>query len=366
MEELEEDGLKNPTPSDSAPTPPETIADIVRSYKDTRGIVMTTGYWHFRFAFHAIHVIRTILKSELPIEIFYVGQQDLGELQISLLQQIPRVKVIDMSRLIDVHEPAVTGWAAKPYALLLSSFAEAIFVDADALFFQDPVVLFEQDAYKSTGVLLFRDRTITPFSDEPLKYFKSVVPEPSDYAAAGRLVRGLSQHDGESGVIVMNKIDGFFTLLLVCKMNSVDFRQDLWRIYHGDKETWWIAHELRKQPYAFNHPAGGAVGYPHPTKPQWVCGGLHHPDQDGNPLWFNGGIIANKYTHGGHNTLNLTVWATDYSYQDVEWEWETETSPFCMKPAQPSYRGQLKPRELEIARKMAQSWTILEDQIMNA
>ena len=54
----------------------------------------------------------------------------------------------------------IGGWAIKPFALLVSSFAEAVLMDADVLFVQKPEVLFEHPEYATTGTLFFHDRSL--------------------------------------------------------------------------------------------------------------------------------------------------------------------------------------------------------------
>ena len=87
----------------------------------------------------------------------------------------------------------IKGWAAKPWAILLSSFREAIFIDADALFFQSPEILFEDPLYKKTGTLFFKDRIIMPESKK--QFLKDILPHPiSKSARQSRYWTGLSGH----------------------------------------------------------------------------------------------------------------------------------------------------------------------------
>jgi alpha 1,3-mannosyltransferase len=62
------------------------------------------------------------------------------------------------------HELRVvlSGWAAKPMAMLLSSFREVILIDADVLFFVDPTLLFSDPEYLRLGALFFRNRLLAP------------------------------------------------------------------------------------------------------------------------------------------------------------------------------------------------------------
>lgn len=50
------------------------------------------------------------------------------------------------------------GWSIKIFAIIASAFEEIIIMDADDVFLQDPISLFSDEGYKSTGTLFFRDR----------------------------------------------------------------------------------------------------------------------------------------------------------------------------------------------------------------
>ena len=96
----------------------------------------------------------------------------------------------------------LAGWAAKPFAILLSSFREVLFIDADALFFKNPEMLFEDPGYQETGALFFKDRVILPEFRRDLLY--RILPEPIPKAARQSYFwTGLSGHMQESGVVLV-------------------------------------------------------------------------------------------------------------------------------------------------------------------
>ena len=113
------------------------------------------------------------------------------------------------------------GWAAKPFAIMMSSFREVILVDADALFFKDPATLFEDEQYSHTGALFFRDRLMMPESKK--KWLQKVLPKPiSNHVKQSRFWTGQSGHMQESGVLVVDKWRHFVPMLLVTRMNGPD------------------------------------------------------------------------------------------------------------------------------------------------
>lgn len=115
----------------------------------------------------------------------------------------------------------VKDWAGKPFAILLSSFREVILIDADALFFQSPEILFEDPGYLKTGALFFHDRNIFPESKQ--NRLKKILPTPiSKRVQKSRLWTDESGHMQESGVVVIDKWRHFISMLLVARMNGPD------------------------------------------------------------------------------------------------------------------------------------------------
>ncbi|KAL2912044.1 hypothetical protein HK105_208473 [Polyrhizophydium stewartii] len=341
-----------------------TIRELASSFKG-RGIVMTSGTWHFKFARHAASVVRE-LGSKLPIELFYVGDNDLPADYRAELEKIPNLRTIDLKPFMDTQGPDISGWGVKPFSMLFSSFRHMIFLDADALFFQPPEVLFDSKGYRDTGAVLFMDRTLYPDMDSNgLKFFNTMVANPSDYArTVGRLLRKLSIHEGESGVIVWDKLRNLHPLLLTCLMNSQPHREVLYKAYHGDKESYWIAHEALAMPYRWAPGAGGTIGFikgKTGDDAKKVCGGLYHPDENWRPLWFNGGILRNKYTDKGQTSLEMTHWATDRTFRNARWDWETQDTPFCLLPNDPANEfGVMTAAERETAAMLVRVWERLD------
>ncbi|KAI9098350.1 mannosyltransferase putative-domain-containing protein [Phlyctochytrium arcticum] len=317
-----------------------SAADLHKTYEG-RGIVMTAGNWHFNFALHAIKSLR-LINCTLPIQIFYSGPKDLDADKIKQFAALEGVEPVDLSLHFDLAianpglPPERMGWAVKPFGMLASRFAEIILVDADALFFQNPENMFEYPHYKDTGALFFMDRTIGSGRCSALDFFEKFLadhPPSSVYRHQGRFGRLLGTHEGESGVILYDKRRNFNGLLAICKANSGKWKETMYKSVHGDKESYWMVHEVLSIPYRWAPGGGGAVGYlldgPTPTTVR-VCGGLYHPDLLHRPLWFNGGLFKNKYTNQGRKWLEVTHWASDFSFKDVKWEWESEEKPFCL------------------------------------
>ncbi|KAH6575928.1 hypothetical protein BASA60_004745 [Batrachochytrium salamandrivorans] len=143
-----------------------TVRQLAQSFKG-RGIVMTTGKWHFKYARHAITVVRN-LGSTLPIQMFYVGDNDLPKESRDELEAISGVVTINLESYFDSHGPDISGWAP-------------------------PEVIFNSAAYNDTGAVFYMDRTLYGGREsEGLTFFNKLVKEPSEYAKTkGRLVSKL-------------------------------------------------------------------------------------------------------------------------------------------------------------------------------
>ncbi|KAI0446357.1 glycosyltransferase family 71 protein [Xylaria telfairii] len=298
-----------------------------------RGIVLTAGDDQAQYLMTTIYTFRE-LGCDLPIEVMYLGDEDLGEDHRFELEALPGVTTRDVSVMVDDKGWKLAGWAIKPFAMLMSSFREVIFIDADSFFFRDPAKLFDDPDYKKTGALFFRDRTIMPESKRRL--LLQVLPRPiHKLAKESSWWKGTSGHHQESGVVVIDKWRHFYSMLLICRFNGSDRdtrdgKLGVYELMHGDKETFWIGFLLADDPhFAFHKGAVGSIGViESPSKVEAVTESessapdstkdadeeraseiaasapdmltmcspqLLHLDVDGTPLWFNGWLLLNKY-----------------------------------------------------------------------
>jgi len=307
-----------------------------------RGLVFTAGDGQAPFLMTSIPTFRK-LGCDLPIEVMYLGEDDLSSDVREALEGIPGVTTRDLSPMISDEGWHLAGWAAKPYAIMMSTFREVIFVDADSFFFVNPTNFFEDPAYVNTGALFFRDRRIFPEDRRP--FLKRILPQPiSKKAQSTRFWSGESGHMQEAGVVVVDKYIHFVSLLLVTRMNGPDRDGDkdkeitgTYDLVYGDKETFWLGFELAGDTsYSFHGGDCGMMGRvkdnstgPSTTK-QYNTGptkslsdededddSLHnevttyhvasatnytmcapqllHLDLEGRPLWFNGWLAKDKF-----------------------------------------------------------------------
>ncbi|KAF3765259.1 family 71 glycosyltransferase [Cryphonectria parasitica EP155] len=297
--------------------------------KGGRGIVLTAGNDQVTYLLTQIPILRQ-LGCNLPIEVMYVGDNDLNRDSRQDLEDIEGVITRDIGAMVNPVGWNIASWAAKPFAILLSSFREVIFIDADSFFFKNPEVMFDYPEYVDTGALFFRDRLIMPESKK--SWLQSILPQPvSRNVKQSRLWKGESGHQQESGVLVVDTHRHFLAMLFVLRMNGPDREGDksknqvgVYDMVYGDKETFWLGFELvGDTDYAFHQGDAGIIGEleesqdtsgdlastegndtdtsasellpREPPKPKICSPQLLHLDTQGKPLWFNGGLVRNKF-----------------------------------------------------------------------
>ncbi|KAI5205247.1 hypothetical protein E4T38_04337 [Aureobasidium subglaciale] len=230
-----------------------------------RGIVLSGNDKQAPYILTSLKVIRK-LGSSLPVEIMYL-ENELNEDWRTKLEAVPGVIARNLSQMVSDEGWELKGSASKPFALLMSSFREVIYLDADALFFVNPEVLFEDPGYVETGTLFFRDRITSPSSRK--QWLKDMLPKPiSRKAQTSRYWTGKSREQQDSGVLVVDKWRHFVAMLTVARMNGPD-RDDnpktgskgVFSLFYGDKETFWLGWELAGDTdYWFNEGATGNMG----------------------------------------------------------------------------------------------------------
>ncbi|KAI8875644.1 glycosyltransferase family 71 protein [Backusella circina FSU 941] len=288
-----------------------------------QGIVLCVGNHQFQYAATTIRTLREVLHSKLPIEVFYIREDDLStERQLYLETEFANLTLRKLDDYIGEYYTRFGGWAMKPFALLASRFSEVIMMDADVFFLQEPSLLFTDLGYQAAGSLFFYDRTLFPNWEKGPDWLRSFLPTFSPLVEQTRWFRGLSSHEQESGVIVMDKRKSLLGLLSTCKLNGKNERdQVVYKHVHGDKETFWIGHEIMQTPYAFIKSYGGVIGGfgqgGDDGEPTQVCGVQLHLDTNNVPLWYNGGVYRNK------NKQPLEYLSFTHFAQGNDWEFKT-------------------------------------------
>lgn len=292
------------------------FAALRESFTQERGIVIPTGTKTFRHACHLVATLRQTLRTSLPIEVFYAGEKDLPASQRQTLAQLGQVdggggiEFIDVLRRFDDRtlKLATGGWAIKAFAALGSRFAEAVVLDADAVFVQPPDVLLAQRGYAETGALMFHDRLLWQGAFPARhNWWHSQVRQPSGALNRSLVWTQRYAEEADSGVVVLDKgrLGVLLGLLHVAWQNTQAVRDDVtYKLVYGDKESWWLGMELAGAPYSFEKYYAAVAGWPQGQAPDGgsaeagkICSFvIAHLDEDDRLLWYNGGLPKNKMT----------------------------------------------------------------------
>lgn len=235
-----------------------------------RGIVICAGGARlFTCAYIAIGILRRVLGCRLPIQLWHLGEGEIGPPMRSLLEQF-EVEVIDAFDFTG-RQPLriVGGWELKPYAVVHSRFREVFLLDADNVALIDPARLFDLPQYAATGTVFWPD-IVNLRADNPV------------WDVCGVPYRDTPSV--ESGQLLLDKQRCWAALQLTLHMNlHSDF---FYQLLYGDKDTFLIAWLRLGQPYAMpeqlpmlrhailhQHDFQGRVIFQHRNTGKWFYGG---------------------------------------------------------------------------------------------
>jgi len=214
----------------------DTIPPYVDGSLNGRGIVITGGGRYFVSAYVTIRVIRMV-GCTLPIELWHLE----GEMDQQMIDIVAPLGVTCH----DASEHASgtgyfvdhwwKGWQLKAYALLHSSFAEVLMLDADSYPVRDPSFVFDWPGYVEAGAVFWPD------VGESSKMFPRG-------AAQSLGVPSFTETPTESGQMVVDKIKCWRE----CHMANHYNREAnyTYKIVYGDKDTFPTAWHRLGKPYA--------------------------------------------------------------------------------------------------------------------
>lgn len=211
-----------------APWSPPAIAQT--------GLVACVGSNNFLVAAHLVRILRNVLNSTLPIEIFYAGENDLsGPRQSDLKALDANLETVDLLEYFDDSGAGLQtgGYAMKPFAALTSRFEKVILVDADVIFLQRPDGIFEEHpALKDTGTLFWHDRAYTDPGDFSRRdWVKGLLDgrQPSALLNQSIFWQEDLWQEMDSGVVCIDKTKStaFMGLVFATWMNSKEIREEI-------------------------------------------------------------------------------------------------------------------------------------------
>lgn len=232
--------------------------------KDTlppKGIVMLGGKKQLPFIQTLIFSIRVVHNSSLPIELFYLGDDDLDKASREILStSYPDIFTRNIYDFVSSYYLDFTGFDSKPFVVLFANAVEVLYIDVDAVLLQIPEVFFNFSQYQETGALFFHDRMWG--RDGGPKKLLNLVTDHTYPSTTDRLysIQFNGDHEQESGVLVVDKSRNFLGLFGACKLMDTA-EKEIMQIYsYGDKESFWLGFEMMQLPYSWGDFYPGSIG----------------------------------------------------------------------------------------------------------
>ncbi|KAF4039533.1 putative Mannosyltransferase [Phytophthora infestans] len=278
---------------------------------NTRGIVLPLFDDIALLGFSLILELRR-LQVRLPVEIPHCG--DLSQnLQKKMQNQDSSVTFYDVCERatnaaieqrqlfcvdLDHCHHKFRSFDIKVLAVVYSQFQEIMLLDADTLFFQNPMTLWDTVKYKSTGTLFFNDRIsydlsylakrtssdnigalhqfLADFDVSLYRNFGTLdtkprpqIPrhymdldfsfQPSEFLVNSHVWALRSGHQMDSSLMLWNKARQPRATVILASFVSLNGLQ--MAPSYGDKELYWLACELAETTYEFSDYAVGSVGW---------------------------------------------------------------------------------------------------------
>ncbi|KAG9249966.1 mannosyltransferase putative-domain-containing protein [Emericellopsis atlantica] len=276
------------------------------SFTRSKGIVIPVrgGHESIRFAGHLIRSLRMVLRSELPIQIAYAGEDDFSQRHRDVLSHLAPMANVSFLNVLsyfdDFHLRLGKGqWAIKPYAALASRFEQVILLDVDSILLQKPDSLLEHQAFRSHGAFLFYDR----HNERKTAAVRHDLPRDGGGRQLPNIRMSRAQtpsyaEELDSGVVVVDKgrPEVLMGLLHICWQNTYQVRSEVtFGISYQNKGSWWQGLELTGSGYGYEKDPGVVIGWGSPCA---AYGDRNlapaHVDENGDLIWYSGGSLRSN------------------------------------------------------------------------
>lgn len=239
-----------------------------------RGLIVCAGGARmFTCAWVLLCLLRRILGCHLPIEVWHLGEEEIGPIESGLLAELD-VETVDALEVRKQFPARVLGgWELKAYALVQCRFQEVLLLDADNVPVRDPSFLFDSPQYADNGALFWPD-VVQIGADNPV-WELCELPYRSEPA-------------WESGQVVIDKARCWHPLNVALCMN--EYSDVFYRHLLGDKDTYHLAWRMLEQPIAM------------PRRPRVMPYGLLQHDFNGEPLFQHRSQV--KWVLRGENLID--------------------------------------------------------------
>jgi hypothetical protein len=293
-----------------------TIHQVAQRTSEKRGIVLPMFDGIAALGLSLIMELRA-MSVDLPIEVPHCGdlkeslqrtvleKEDIGVIRFYDVCELAAqtASTLDASRKVfcqslrNCHR-AYRSFDVKLLAVTFSQFEELMLMDADTLFFQSPMPLWDTDKYRNTGTLLFHDRLsqddmflgnrvrgnadvselnqfisrfdVSPFAplgniERPRATSENKIPvelnnySPSEHLLTSHSWNHRAGHETDSSLVLWSKKRqprATAILAAFAAQNGVGRPPS-----YGDKELFFVALELAETQYSFSDFGVGGVGW---------------------------------------------------------------------------------------------------------
>jgi len=296
--------------------------------KRGRGIVIVGGgATYFANAWVCIGMLRKT-GCTLPIELWHLGDGEMDDKMRTLVGRFVGVTLRD-AEAIEPRPRMLSGWSAKPLALIHSGFAEVLLLDADNVPVVDPTFLFDCPAYKRHGAVAWPDTPPGGWIAKADGFRAAGLPvpattvvtkqgAPTDYVAweTGQFLVNLQRMEQRQAIALTHWI---------CERRDYWFPAsepvETWPIY-GDKDAFYLAWER----------IGATVAVMPPAKLLAVLAIQQH-GPDGSPLFQH---KCSKWSLSGFNQHipGFQRWGEcasiladlQFAWSGLPWNWSDMTA----------------------------------------
>ena len=249
-------------------------------------------------AYVTLRALRNSVNSSLPVEVFYAGNTRAPRGWLEQMEaEFTDVRFIDIYQRRGVDFPTtleLEGYQLKFFAIMLSSFEEVLFLDADNIPVVDPAFAFELEQYVATGALVWPDMcNMVSITAKTWDAF-GIKPPVNFPADTGKLWRercsDYEPREIQGGEFLINKRRTWPGLVLTTLI-SWNHQYALTALFASEKQSMQFGFNATGttyamaplQPFVMGRASRGSNGKP------LLCGGAlgqRHPQQ-GHVIWIH-------------------------------------------------------------------------------
>lgn len=272
---------------------------------------------YFTSAYVTLRVLRQLVNCTLPIEIFYVGNQEMPPAAVDHMHETYDARFIDITAFPEARNVNLQGYQLKAFSILLSSFEEVLWMDSDNIPLADPAELFDSQLYTHHGAVFWPDFcNMVSFRPETLGVFglpdRPHQPQPRENKTT---VWPPRCHEDvpvelETGQVLLHKArtwDGLRMAVYLNRHHAFFFK----RLFRGDKMTFHFGFVAAKAQYSLVPFLPGGMGIRSKVIGQdgvsrsYMCANTmvqHHPDT-GTMFFLHRTMAKYKDAHSYVNKL---------------------------------------------------------------